>query len=59
MNSNWKRLLVILAPLWPEKTNILSLHTAVGKLQQEGGISPLWATCVVRRPLSPAPGPGH
>lgn len=44
LNSNWKRLLVILAPLWPEKTNILSRHTAAGKLQQEGGISPLWAT---------------
>lgn len=41
LNSNWKRLLVIFAPLWPEKTNILSLQTATGKLQQEGGISPL------------------
>lgn len=45
LNSNWKRLLVILAPLCPENTNILSRHTATGKLQQEGGISPLWATC--------------
>lgn len=42
-NSNWKRLLVILAPLCPENTNILSLHTATGKLQQDGGISPLWS----------------
>lgn len=41
LNSNWKRLLVILAPLCPEKTNILSWHTATGKLQQDGGISPL------------------
>lgn len=45
LNSNWKRLLVILAPLCPENTNILSRHTATGKLQQDGGISPLWATC--------------
>lgn len=44
LNSNWKRLLVILAPLCPENTNILSRHTATGKLQQDGGISPLWAT---------------
>lgn len=41
LNSNWKRLFVILAPLWPENTNILSRHTATGKLQQDGGISPL------------------
>lgn len=41
LNSNWKRLLVILAPLCPENTNILSRHTATGKLQQDGGISPL------------------
>lgn len=46
LNSNWNRLLVILAPLCPENTNILSRHTATGKLQQEGGISPLWATWV-------------
>lgn len=44
LNSNWNRLLVILAPLCPENTNILSRHTATGKLQQDGGISPLWAT---------------
>lgn len=44
LNSNWKRLFVILAPLCPENTNILSRHTATGKLQQDGGISPLWAT---------------
>lgn len=45
LNSNWKRLLVILAPLCPENTNILSLQTATGKLQHDGGISPLWTTC--------------
>lgn len=36
---------MIFAPLCPEKTNILSLHTATGKLQQEGGISPLCSIC--------------
>lgn len=50
LNSNWKRLLVILAPLWPENTNILSLHTATGKLQQDGGISPLWSICWAQNP---------
>lgn len=52
LNSNWKRLLVILAPLWPENTNILSLHTATGKLQQDGGISPLWSICGKHRQRS-------
>lgn len=55
LNSNWKRLLVILAPLCPENTNILSLHTATGKLQQDGGISPLCTTCGGGRQLSQGP----
>ena len=44
---NWKRLLVILAPLCPENTYMLSLATARAKLQQVGGMSPLWFTCTV------------
>ena len=42
--SNWKRSLVILAPLWPEKTNMESRATASAKLQHVGGMSPVWFT---------------
>lgn len=41
---NWKRLLVILAPLCPLKTNMESRATATGKLQQVGGHSPICTT---------------
>ena len=39
---NWKSELFFLAPDWPEKTNMQSLATAIGKLQQVGGHSPAW-----------------
>ena len=32
-------------PVWPLKTNIESLETATGKLQQVGGESPKYSTC--------------
>lgn len=44
LKLNWKRLLVVLAPLWPLKTNIESRATVTGKLQHVGGHSPTWTT---------------
>ena len=39
---NWKSELFFFAPDWPEKTNMQSRATAIGKLQQVGGHSPAW-----------------
>ena len=47
LNSNMS--FVIFAPLWPENTNILSLTTAKGKLQQVGGLSPDCCTWRLKR----------
>ena len=44
LKVNWKRSLVIFAPLCPEKTNMESRATAEAKLQQVGGMSPFWCT---------------
>lgn len=44
LKLNWKREFVIFAPLWPLNTNMLSLATATGKLQQVGGHSPFCST---------------
>ena len=44
MRLNWKSELVMRAPEWPLKTNMESLATAMGKLQQVGGQSPFCFT---------------